>query len=78
MVKLLRVLRSSGAVFVTDGCLSLVFFHRMEAAVSYISILVMAHLRSLFFERMVLSVEFEIGSFFFFLSVNLRLQSTLP
>ena len=37
----------------------------MGAAVSYSSILVMAHLRSLFFERMVLSVEFEIGSFFF-------------
>ena len=65
MVKLLRLLRSSGAVFVTDRCLSLVFFHRMEAAVSYISILVMAHLRSSFLERMVLSVEFYIGNFIF-------------
>ena len=41
-----------------------------------ISILIMASLRSLFFERIFLSVEFQIC--IFFLSVNLRLQFTLP
>ena len=60
MVKLLRVLQIFLELFLLlITVYLLVFFKkRMEAAVSYISILVMAHLRSLFLERLVLSVEF--------------------